>query len=309
MKDKLLQNCNLPRTRLHFFIITLLLLGIFFRFVNLDRKIFWHDETYTSLWISGHSPVEVKQEVFTGHVVSVEDLHKYQHINPGRNVIDTVKQLGKSDPQHPPLYYVMARLWVEWFGDSVAALRSLSAFISLLAFPCAYWLCLELFKSPLTGWIAVALIAVSPLHVLYAQEARQYSLWTVTILLSSAALLRAMRLKTKASWGIYTATLVVGLYTFLFSGLVAIGHGIYVFATERFRFSKTVINYLLASFVGLLGFMPWLLVVVANVNKIQGLVGWTSGRKSLFTLLNTWIGNISRIFLDLNFNSTNTNLK
>lgn len=45
----------------------------------------------------------------------------------------------------------------------------------------------------------MALIAVSPFHVLYAQEAREYSLWTVTILLSSAALLRAMRVKTKLS--------------------------------------------------------------------------------------------------------------
>ncbi|MEG3987264.1 hypothetical protein QUA13_08880 [Microcoleus sp. S28C3] len=48
-------------------------------------------------------------------------------------------------------------------------------------------------------WIAVGLLAVSPLHVLYAQEARPYCLWPALILISCASLLRAMRLETKLS--------------------------------------------------------------------------------------------------------------
>jgi uncharacterized membrane protein len=38
---------------LRFLVITLLVLGIFFRFVNIDRKIYWGDEVFTSLRISG----------------------------------------------------------------------------------------------------------------------------------------------------------------------------------------------------------------------------------------------------------------
>jgi len=66
------------------------------------------------------------------------------------------------------------------------AIRSLSAIISLLVFPGVYWLLPGIWV--VNGWIAIALIAVSPFHILYAQEAREYSLWTVTIALSSAAL-------------------------------------------------------------------------------------------------------------------------
>ena len=39
-----------------------------------------------------------------------------------------------------------------------------------------YWLCLELFESSVTAWLAVAIIAISPFQIVYAQEARPYSL-------------------------------------------------------------------------------------------------------------------------------------
>lgn len=292
--------------------ITLLVIGIFFRFVNLDRKVYWEDESYASLRISGYTEVEVLQQVFNGREIGIKDLQKYKHINPEKSLIDTIKSLATEDPQHPPLYYVMARFWTQWFGNSVETKRSLSALISLLAFPCIYWLCQELFNSPLTGWMAIALIAVSPFHLLYAQEVREYGLWTVTILLSSAALLRAIRLQTNFSWWIYAASVALGLYSYLSSGLVVIGYGIYVVAVEGFRLSKAVTGYLLASFTGLLAFAPWLLVVMTNLNQIQSTTRWTNEKLPLLALLKEWALNLSRVFLDLNnrsgFKVTFTNL-
>jgi uncharacterized membrane protein len=84
---------------------------------------------------------------------------------------------------------------MQLFGSSVAVTRGVAAVISLSVFPTIYWLCLELFKSRIVGAIAMSLVAVSPLHIIYAQEARQYSLFTVTILLSSIALLKAISRK------------------------------------------------------------------------------------------------------------------
>lgn len=299
MKIKIKQNWVLPPTFLRFLIVILLILGVFFRFVNLDKKVYWNDEVYTSLRISGYTNAEILQQVFDGHEIDTQDLQKYQRTNSERNLIDTIKSLAIEDPHHPPLYYVMARFWVKWFGNSVAVTRSLSALISLLVFPCIYWLCLELFDSPLTGWVAIALIAVSPFHVLYAQEAREYSLWTVTILLSSASLLQAIRLKTKRSWVIYTASLALGLYSFLFSVFVSIGHGIYVFTTERFRLSKTVTAYLLASFAGLIIFLPWLLVTIINLHQVQDATDWTQESLAMLPLVKTWLRNLNPVFLDL----------
>ena len=230
--------------------IVILVLGIFFRFANLEKKVYWIDEGYTSLRISGYTESEFIQEFGDGQIKEIKSLQKYQRINPEKSVFDTVKGLALEESQLTPLYFVAARFWVQLFGDSIAVTRSLSAVFSVLALPCMYWLCLELFESSVTAWLAVAIIAISPFQIVYAQEARPYSLFVMLILLSSAVLLRGMRLKTNSSWAIYAVTLVVGFSSYLLLGIVAIAQEIYVVILERFRFNKNVIGYLLESIAG-----------------------------------------------------------
>jgi uncharacterized membrane protein len=83
----------------------------------------------------------------------------------------------------------------------------------------------------------MTLLAISPFQILYAQESREYSLWMLITVLSSIALLRAIRLKTRLTWVIYGVTLVFGLYTYPFFALTIIGYGIYAIALEKFVLS------------------------------------------------------------------------
>jgi uncharacterized membrane protein len=306
LKNQLLEIWTVPPSWLRFLVITLLVLGLFFRLVNLDQKVYWFDETYTSLRTAGFTETELVENLSnsTSAIINLETLQKYQQLNPIKGVVDTIKSLALEDPQHPPFYYLLARFWAQAFGSSVTAMRSLPALISLLAFPAIYWLCWELFTSPLTGWVAVSLLAVSPLHVLYAQEAREYSLWTVTILALSAALLRAMRLKTKLSWLIYGLTLTSSIYTFLLSFFVVIGHGIYIIILERVKLTKTFKAYLLATLIGFIAFIPWIAVVLLNRVQAQSVTAWTGViKKPLGEMLKIWGINFSRVFLDFNYNS------
>jgi len=299
MKNKLIRNWSQKQNWLRFLIVILLVMGVCFRFFNIDRKSYTGDEIHTSLRISGYTVAEMTQQLRNGRVVSFEDLQKYQSPNAEKSAIDTIRGLALEDSQQVPLYFVMARTWVQWFGNSVALRRLMSAFISLLAFPCIYWLCQELFESPLTGWIAMVLIAVSPVYVLFAQIARGYSLWVVAILLSSIALLRAIRLQTKVSWVIYAATVSLGFYSHLYFIFVAIGHAVYVAAIERFRLNKTLISYGLASLAGLLAFGPWMWVIVSNRSAVDGPKWATITGYSPLSSAIRWAGLISRAFLDL----------
>ena len=276
-----------------FLLVVVLAIGIFFRFANLEQKIYWGDEAFTSLWISGHTSTELMSSLFTGEIIQVEDFQKYQGIFPGNNVIDTVNALAKDTPLMPPLYFALVRCWVGVFGDSIAAIRALSAVISLFVFPAIYWLCWELFNSSLVGWIAIALTAVCPYQVLYAQEARPYILWAVTILLSSACLLRAIRINKPLNWGIYAIALTASLYTHLFSVFVAVGQGIYLLIIHRFRLNKISINYLLSSLAAVLLFFPWFLCII----KFQQYYPDSSGA-SIFTLSKRLIGLFTRCFID-----------
>ncbi|HEY9609037.1 glycosyltransferase family 39 protein [Allocoleopsis sp.] len=303
MRSKWLQSWVFPPTWLRFLIIILLVLGIFFRFANLDRKIYWMDETYTSLRISGYTESEVAQQLLQEQLLSVEDLHQYQRINLKKSIVDTVKGIADEEPQLPPLYFILVRFWAQMFGDSVAAIRSFSAFLSVLAFPCIYWLCLELFESLLVGWLACALLAVSPFQLVYAQEARQYSLWTVAILLSSASLLRAMRVNTWRSWAIYAATLTLGVYSHLFFVLVAIAQAIYVFVINNYRWSKTLTAYFLSFLVAIIAFSPWIAVILTNYQQALTMTAAQDTKTPLVYFLKSWLGNLSRNFIDTGFSS------
>jgi uncharacterized membrane protein len=304
MRSKSTPHWALPPTWLQFLLITLLVLGIFFRFTNLGLKVYWHDETITSLHLAGYTGYDVQQQLFNGSVIDVSDLLKYQYPTPETSLQDTIGALIAVDPQHPPIYYILARFWMQLFGNSVATIRSVSAVISLFVFPCIYWLCIELFESSLVGWVAMALSTISPVCVVFAQEAREYSFLMVTILLSSAALLRAIRLKTKENWMIYAATLTLGLYSLPLILLTAMGHGLYVVLVTAFRQNKTITSYLLASLAAVLAFMPWILLTFNSLTKARASTAWSSTKVPLSRLVKSWAGNISRVFFDINLDAS-----
>ncbi|MEG4455633.1 glycosyltransferase family 39 protein [Microcoleus sp. N9_A1] len=293
---------------LRFLIIAVLVIGILFRFANLDRKFYWIDETYTSLRVSGYTEVEIIKEISYQKITSPADLQKYQQINSEHNLTDTLHSLATEDPQHPPLYYVLARYWAQWFGSSVAAMRSSAAVISLLVFPAIYWLAWELFESSAVAWMAIALFAISPYHILFAQEARQYSLWTLTTILSSAALLRAMRSDQNAvalvlSWALYAGTATLGFYTHLLFVCVAAAHAIYVAVIANWRDVKTFISYYVASLIALIGFMPSLVNTVENFNQVRSTTAWAE-QTNYLRLVSRWVGSVSIAFFDIGIDGT-----
>ncbi|MEG4578133.1 glycosyltransferase family 39 protein [Microcoleus sp. MON1_C5] len=307
MNTKSIQNGRLHLISLNFLIVVILITGIWFRFTNLDRKVYSFDESITSLRISGYTGTEMVQQDFQGKTISVADLQrKYQQINPEKTWWDTVKGLATEEPQLSPLYFILARFWVQLFGPQVATVRSLSALISLLVFPSIYWLCWELFRSASVGWMAVTIVAVSPFHVLYAQEARPYMMFAVLVLLSNAILLRAIALQispaisklSKAVWFIYAIALTLGLYCSLLFFLVIFAHGIYVIIKENWRFGKTLITYLVTAAIALILFDPWIWVLLENAPKIEATVGLPRLSLSFISSLKPLIFITCRMFID-----------
>jgi uncharacterized membrane protein len=282
-------------------VFVLLAMGVAFRFANLDLKVYGHDESHTLVRVAGFTRGEVKQRLVNGREIGIEDLQKFQRPNLERDWTYTVKALAADDRQHTPIYFMMARLWAEWFGSSPAATRSLPALLSLLMLPCMYWLCRELFSSSLVGWIAMAIVAISPLHVLYAQEARPYSLLGLAALLSSAVLLRAMRVQTRWAWLGYAVTVAFSLYSQLLFGLVLLGHGVYVAAMERFRMSHLTIAYILSAIAGIITFTPWLIIVAANFSAVESLMSWTAKALPFASMVKAWAGDFGRSFIDSGF--------
>jgi uncharacterized membrane protein len=280
--------------------IILALIGVMFRLSNLDLKVYWRDEALTSMQVAGYSQAEFNQAAFNSQITTPLELQHYQQISSDRGLLDTIKVLSEETPEHPPLYFIALRIWANFFGNSVAAYRSFSVTIGLLVLPCIYWLCLELFNSRRVGYFGVAIAAISPFFIAYAQEAREYSLWMVAILISSQTLLRAMRLNTWKSWSIYAIALVFSLYTYLFSIFVVAAHGVYVFTIGKFRFNKTFIAYILASTVGILALLPWIVTFIVHLSAFRRSMSWSfNSHYSPLELIRSWIVLPRLLFFDV----------
>ncbi|MDX2213126.1 MAG: glycosyltransferase family 39 protein [Oculatellaceae cyanobacterium bins.114] len=296
-------------------VLVLLGIGILFRFSHLDRQVYWHDEVFTSLEATAHTGSELKEDLFIGKETVPSTLLAYQHIDPTRTLSQLIFGIGSEDPQHPPLFYLFMHFWMRAWGDSIWVTRSFAAVLSLLVFPAVYWLCWELFASPVVGWVAIALLAISPIHVVYAQEAREYSLLTALTLLSSAALLRAIRGDRWQNWALYGITLILSFYTAVFSALVAFGHGIYIICTQptqiqsvedgfqiQWQLTRRAIAFLLTGAIAVVAFTPWFYFLKTYSHVLNASAGWVAISLPFDTTVKLWMLNLIRVFWDADVN-------
>lgn len=133
------------------------------------------------------------------------------------------KFFGQGPDPHPPLYFLLLRMWLFFFGSSEVALRSLSvlggAILVVLLF-----LWSSAFTSWRTGLLMALLAALSPYLIWYSQEARMY-IWVATFGLGSTlALERALGSGRWAWWAIYFLLGLATLYTHLVGGALLLVH-------------------------------------------------------------------------------------
>ncbi|TNF26497.1 MAG: hypothetical protein EP329_21180, partial [Deltaproteobacteria bacterium] len=296
------------------------LIGVGARCYGLADKPIWHDEVYTRIFAAGHQSGDWIGALYTGQPVDRDAILAFQRLDPARGPLDTVRGLARDEPQHPPAYYLLARVWMGLFGDGLAPLRALSVLASLLAVLAAAWLGREVYapRGPPNAvaeadalrarWATVGLVAASPFAVLYAQEAREYALWSVWILASSAALLRALRLvaadaprpRRLRAWAAYAVLTALGLYTAFSHATVILAQVLFVAWRARGRLTRESIGAALALTASALLFLPWALLLAEHLEAFQASMDWSRAivvpRLEVVATLGS---NLSRPLLDL----------
>jgi uncharacterized membrane protein len=164
----------------------ILLLAAGVRCCNLAAKGLWTDE-YLSLECS--SGWARSDRELSGRAVVAPDLITLHHAKPWFSIWSSIG----NDENHPPLYFMLLRVWRELFGDTPAALRSLSVVASLIAIVLLFALGVEI-HSPRAGLWACLLMAVAAPQIEQAQDARAYILVTTACLAAALALVRIDRL-------------------------------------------------------------------------------------------------------------------
>lgn len=291
-----------PPSALLWWLGALVVAGVFFRCYNVSTKIFSNDEAAAYLHVSGHSYDEYQTHFVDDRIHTAAEFLRYQTVDPRRGPDAIARVLAAEDPEHPPLYYVADRQWTAIFGDSVAARRSLSVVAGILSVGAAFWFACELFASTAVGLAVAALVSISPFQVFYSQEAREYELWALLILVSSAFLARAVRLGRPLEWAAYALTTVVALYTDVISLFVLLGQLAFVTIVDVRNWRRSVLPCVIADAIALAAFTPWLTVMIRDALAHQSVTknAYTMAEPlSLMAL--KWIYELGQTFMDFEY--------
>jgi uncharacterized membrane protein len=246
-------------------ILLIVLTGGFLRFSHLPDKLVWFDESFTRLRISGRDEHDnANPALFTGLPIPTTAFEPFQQARPGSSWRGTVRSLARKAPQHPPLYFLLARFNSLVLGDSLLGMRSVSALCGTLAVPAMVLLGLELSGDRSISLLAGAMAAVSPLWIRFAQDGRPYSLWLLLVILGHVAYLRLVRQPGRTAALAYGVVMGLALFTQLLSILTLLAHGLHLILSGAVRRRPIPRSYLGATTLALLIASPWAVVLALN---------------------------------------------
>jgi len=122
-----------------------------------------------------------------------------------------------SSDTHPPGYYVLMWMWTKCFGTGIWALRLPAALLGIASIPLVFWLG-TLTEQRTAGWVAAALLALSPYQVFWSQVARMFTLACFLGLLATCLLLVIAKDRRAPRWlgFLYVLVVLLGVSSHIF---------------------------------------------------------------------------------------------
>lgn len=161
---------------------------------------------------------------------------------------------------HPPLFYLLLKLWGSIFGWSELSLRSMSALLCAFTVGIVALLLRRLFTIRV-AIVSLPFLALAPFWLRYGYEIRMYALAGLIGALASYVVLRALDAKDdKRWWGLYGVLVAAGMYTLYMTIVVWVAHFVWLLMTNHRRLFR---QPWLWSFVGaVVLFLPYVSTVL-----------------------------------------------
>lgn len=227
-------------------------------------------KTYSSLIITGICAAYIAFRLW-GMTDSCLWFDEIFSVHAAEHSWETIISFVAKDLIHPPLFYVLLKLWMSLVGESLFWLRLLPVTFSFLAvFP--FWmLCRELKLKPPAAIVAMSLFAVNGSLIKYAQEVRMYSL-LLFLSLFSIWLFSRFYFRGKNFW-LLTAVNILLVYTHYFGWLVIIAEVVAILIAQRIKILRTLLMVGVVFAV----FLPWVFALFRFAEPGPGVeqnIGW-----------------------------------
>lgn len=128
---------------------------------------------------------------------------------------------------HPPLYYLLLKVWDMTFGWSEMVLRSLSALCMAGAVTTVLVLTKKLFGVRVM-LVSVPFLVLAPFLLRYGYEVRMYALATLIGAAGTLALVKARESQRIRWWVLYAVLVALGMYTLYMMAAVWVAHVVWL---------------------------------------------------------------------------------
>ncbi len=230
-KEQHSSNHNLTKEQRVFSTLSLgsiLFLAYVLRIYDLGKESYWVDEVYTLF--------EAKQPLI-------------QILNSGR--LD-----------QPPSYYIPFHLWIRIFGDTEISTRFFSVVASLISILIIYLIGRELFSRGV-GLTSAFLMAISAFQITYSQEARFYTFFELSTLLSFYFFILALSRSRKSDFALYCVTSIVMFFSHTYGIFVLVAQGVF-FLLQSKKYRNLLFAWLATQAMILIVVLPYLYLTLIS---------------------------------------------
>ena len=175
---------------------------------------------------------------------------------------------------HPPMYYWALHTWMELFGYSELAGRSLSLVFGVVGLIGLTMLLNRLLSKKSSVLMILFFVAIAPQFIRYGEEMRMYTMATAIVVWATYALVRATydKKRTTRWWVLYGILVSLGMWTHYFTAVAWLGHWTWRAMERR---SGRLAAFWTREWVGTFAlaivlYVPWLPVLIKQFRGIQG---------------------------------------
>lgn len=219
---------------------SILIYGLFFigsiLFLSLDfYKAFWYDEAYT--------------------------------INLVRQTFAYLWHVTANDV-HPPLYYILLKLYTYVFGDSVVALRIFSTLpiMAIMFLGCTH---IRRKFGDKTALVFLITIILMPVSQYSASEIRMYSLAMLFVLLSALYAYQSYSTFSRSHLIKFTLFSLAAAYTHYYALLGVFYIYLLFLVTLVITKRDRIVPFIGYSILFVIGYLPWLINLPGQVSQVQ----------------------------------------
>jgi uncharacterized membrane protein len=175
--------------------------------------------------------------------------------------------------RYAPIYEILAHFWMQAFGTSEVATRSLSALAGIASIAVMYVVGRQLFGKKV-ALISTFLMVVSEFQIYHSQDFRYYSLFVLMTLFSFLFYIRALKTKRSTYFVLYVLFSILLFYTHPFGVFALVAQSLYLLL-QRARYREARVPWILSQTLILLAIGPRLLPGAEDtLSGTVGVMNW-----------------------------------